>query len=315
MNKSSKIPGDQQRRQQQRRQRQTDGIGGTDPYPQFGSTAAERHSDPRHERQPRQQAGADGSYRINQLAELAGISPRTLRWFEHLGLLCPQRKENGYRCYGDAEVDRLQHILFYRELGLPLKTIAGLLDAEDFDDLQALEQHLAALERRRSELDGLIGTARRSIAERRKEIFMTTKEKFEGFKRQQIERNEELYGAEIREKYGDDTVDASNTRFAGMSQQQYAEMEELTGRLNAALVAAYADGQGDPRGLAATELCALHKQWLCIFWEKYSPEMHRGVTQMYVDDPRFTAHYDAIAPGSAVFLRDAVHAWLDGQGS
>ena len=251
-------------------------------------------------------------YRINQLARLAGVSPRTLRWYERLGLLCPRRGENGYRCYGEAEVDRLQHILFYRELGLPLKAIAGLLDTGDFDDLQALEQHLAALEQRRYQLDELIETARRSIAERRKEIFMTTEEKFEGFKQRQIERNEEMYGAEVREKYGDETVDASNARFAGLSQQQYANMEQLTERLNAALAAAFDEGRGDPLSDAARELSELHKQWLCIFWEQYSPEAHRGVTQMYVDDPRFTAHYDAIAPGSAVFLRDAVHAWLDG---
>ncbi|MDR2492979.1 MAG: MerR family transcriptional regulator [Coriobacteriales bacterium] len=252
------------------------------------------------------------TYRINELAQLAGVSTRTLRWFERLGLLAPRRAQNGYRLYGRRELDRLQHILFYREIGVPLKQAAILLDAEDFDDLAALEEHLSSLKTRREHIDGLIHTVTRTIEDRRKESVMSDEQRFEGFKKKLIEDNERRFGAEARARYGDAEVDASNARVAGMTQEQHAHMEQLTARLHEALKAAYDQGAGDPQGARAKELCELHKQWLCIFWERYSPEAHRGVTQMYVDDPRFTAYYDALAPGSAVFLRDAVHAWLDG---
>ena len=89
-----------------------------------------------------------------------------------------------------------------------------------------------------------------------------------------------------------------------MTREQYARMEALTQELNDTLKAAFA--QGDPASELAQKACELHKRWLCFFWDSYSREAHLGVTQMYVDDPRFTEYYDKIAPGCAEFLRDAV---------
>ena len=89
-----------------------------------------------------------------------------------------------------------------------------------------------------------------------------------------------------------------------MSKEQYAEVEATTEKLNETLKTAFE--QGDPASELAQKACKLHKDWLCYFWDSYSKEAHIGVTQMYVDDPRFTEYYDKIAPGCAVFLRDAV---------
>jgi len=133
---------------------------------------------------------------------------------------------------------------------------------------------------------------------------MSDREKFEGFKQNLIDKNEAQYGGEIRAKYGDDAVDRSHVRMKDMTKEQYTEVEHLSQGLNEMLKAAFE--QGDPASELAQKACDLHKQWLCYFWESYSEAAHRGVTQMYVDDPRFTAHYDKIAPGCAVFLRDAV---------
>ncbi|MDR3053234.1 MAG: MerR family transcriptional regulator [Coriobacteriales bacterium] len=247
-------------------------------------------------------------YTVIQLARLAGVSARTLRWYDKQGLLRPSRQMNGYRVYADADVDTLQHILFYKELGLSLGQIAELMTAADFDDEKALQEHLHALKAKRERLDTLINTVEKTIATRNGEIVMSKKEQFEGFKQQLLDQNEQKYGAEIREKYGEAQVDASNKKFAALSQEQFTELEALTERMHAALKAALA--QGDPSSELAVQACRMHKEWLCNYWASYSPEQHKGVTQMYVDDPRFTAYYDAIAPGSAVFLRDAVWAWL-----
>lgn len=244
-------------------------------------------------------------YTINKLAKMAGVSTRTLRWYDESGLLKPRRiSSNGYRVYGQAEIDRLQQILFYRELGVELTEIGRILSAKDFDGLTALQSHHTALRAKREQLNALISNVEKSIQAMKGESEMKDDEKFEGFKQKLIDDNERQYGDEIREKYGNDTVDRSNAKMRNMTREQYAEIESLSRELHETLKTAFE--QGDPASELAQKACELHKCWLCFYWDKYSKEAHLGVTQMYVDDPRFTAYYDKIAPGCAVFLRDAV---------
>lgn len=133
---------------------------------------------------------------------------------------------------------------------------------------------------------------------------MSDKENFDGFIQNMVDENEQQYGEEIRAKYGNDAVERSNTKLRGMSKEQYAELERLSLELNETLKTAFE--QGDPASELAQKACALHKKWLCYFWDEYSKQAHIGVAQMYVDDPRFTAYYDKIATGCAPFLRDAI---------
>lgn len=247
-------------------------------------------------------------YTINKLAHLAGVSTRTLRYYDQCGLLSPARiSSNGYRIYGQAEVDRLQQILFFRELGLPLEEIKKILAAPDFDGQAALKNHLAALQVRRRQIDTLIANVEKTMKSLKGEMKMTDKEKFAGFKEKLIAENEEKYGAEIREKYGKETVERSNAKLRGMTREQYAEAERLAEAYQDALKEAFK--QGDPASELAQKACDLHRQWLCCYYDQYSKEYHQGLAQMYVDDPRFTAYYDKIAPGCAVFLRDAVRVY------
>jgi len=247
-------------------------------------------------------------YTINKLAKLAGLSTRTLRWYDECGLLKPERiAENGYRIYGQAELDRLQQILFYRALGVPLAEIGQVLEADDFDALTALEGHLAALRSKKAQLERLIGNAEQSIKCMRGELTMSDQEKFEGFKQKHLAENEAAYGAEIREKYGDETIDRSNAKFKGMTEAQYAEAQRLEQAVKDALKVAFE--QGDPAGELAQQACDLHRQWLCYFWDSYSPKAHIGIAQMYVDDPRFAAYYNEISPGCAAFLQDAIQVY------
>ena len=246
-------------------------------------------------------------YSINELAKIAGISTRTLRYYDQIGLLTPTRGyDNGYRIYGQNEVDCLQHILFYREMGVSLEDIKKILLHEDFDRVAALEAHLEALHAKHRQLDVLIANVEKSIMAMAMKggIKMNDNEKFDGFVERLIAGNESEYGEEIRAKHGDAAVDASNDKLRGINAMQFAQIQELEKQLNAALVAAYA--QGDPTSELAQKTYGLHKRWLCAYWPEYSKEAHMGVVQMYVDDTRFTAYYDKIALGSAIFLRDAV---------
>lgn len=244
-------------------------------------------------------------YTINKLAKLAGVSTRTLRYYDQIGLLSPVRmSSNGYRIYGQKEVDLLQQILFYRELNIQLDEIKKIISSKDFDGMEALQNHLTTLLSKRKQLDLLIANVENTIKAAKGETIMSDKEKFDGFIQKLVDDNEQQYGKEIREKYGDDVIDRSNAKVKGMTKEQYTEMERLSLEVNETLKAAFE--QGNPAGELAQKACELHKKWLCYFWDHYSKEAHTGVTQMYVDDPRFTAYYDKIAVGAAAFLRDAV---------
>ena len=243
-------------------------------------------------------------YSINKLAKMSGTTTRTLRYYDQCGLLIPARISNGYRIYGQAEVDRLCQILFYRELGMPLEEIKNILSDENFNYETALRGHLLALVAKRNRLDQLICNVEKNIQAKRGEIIMSDKEKFQGFINSLVDENEEKYGDELREKYGEDAVDNSNAKVLGMTPEQYAGVERIREEYEGALREAFA--QGDPSSEIAQKACALHRQWLCFFWPEYSKEAHMGIADMYVDDSRFTDYYDKIVPGCADFLRDAV---------
>lgn len=244
-------------------------------------------------------------YTIQKLSQMAGISSRTLRYYDEIGILKPARvNSSGYRVYGRTELDQLQQILFYRELGLSLEDIRGIVTDPDFDAEKALKEHHSKLLDKRLRLDLLIANVQKTIAANEGRIAMQDNEKFEGFKQKMIDDNEKEYGEEARAKFGDKEVDIANQKIKGMSREQYAELESLSNSLNDTLKAAMADG--DPGGETARKAAQLHRQWLGYFWDSYSKEAHAGLAQMYVADERFSEYYDKIQTGAAAFLRDAI---------
>ncbi len=247
-------------------------------------------------------------YVVRKLAQMAGVSSRTLRYYDEIGLLKPARiNTSGYRIYGETEVDRLQQILFYRELGVSLDSIRDIVTSPSFDGAQALREHHEKLLEKREQLDRLISNVERTIEVSEGRFQMMDKEKFEGFKQKLVDDNEAKYGKEVREKYGEETVNKSNQKVRGMSQEQHDEVTKLATAVTETLQAAFETG--DPAGELAQKAADLHRQWLCYYWDSYSKEAHAGLSQMYVDDPRLTAHYDEKQPGTAAFLRDAVHIY------
>lgn len=247
-------------------------------------------------------------YTVQKLGELAGISTRTLRYYDEIGILKPARiNSSGYRIYGQAEVDRLQQILFYRELGVSLDSIKNIITAPSFDGANALKEHREKLLEKREQLDLLIANVDKTIAVTEGRLKMANKEKFEGFKQKMIDDNEKKYGKEIREKYGNDTIDKSNAKLKNMTQEQYEAVTKLEQQVKETLAQAFATG--DPASDIAQKAADLHKQWLTFYWSSYSKEAHAGIAQMYVDDDRFKAYYDEKQPGAAEFLRDAIHIY------
>lgn len=252
-------------------------------------------------------SGGEGmEYTIQKLGKIAGVSTRTLRYYDEIGLLKPARvNSSGYRIYGSTQIARLQQILFYRELGFALESITKILNSTSFDAKEALAEHRACLLKQKERLDLLIANVEKTIAEAEGRITMMDKEKFEGFKQKMVDENEAEYGKEIREKYGDDAVNESNRKVMDMSQADMDKANALAQQIKDTLAAAFKTG--DSSGELAQKAAELHKQWLCFYWPKYTKEAHAGVAQMYVDDERFTAYYDTEQPGTAAFFRDAIH--------
>ncbi|WP_391118067.1 MerR family transcriptional regulator [Psychrobacillus sp. L3] len=244
-------------------------------------------------------------YTIQKLGQLAGISTRALRYYDEIGLLKPARiNSSGYRIYSSEEVDRLQQILFYRELGVNLDSIKEIMMSDTFDEATALKEHREKLLEKRAQLDLLIDNVDKSIQQTERGMTMSDKEKFEGFKQKLVDNNEKKYGEEIREKYGENAVKKSNEKLQGMTQAQFEEVTILEQQVLDNLKDAMQTG--DPAGELAQKTADLHRQWLSFYWDKYSKEAHVGLAEMYVVDKRFTAYYDNIQTGAAEFLRDAI---------
>ena len=249
-------------------------------------------------------------YSIKELSQLAGVSTRTLRYYDEIGLLRPSRvTDAGYRCYGQAEVAILQQILFYRERGFELKTIQKIIYDKNFDMLQAMEEHLLELENQKAMTEALIQTVKKTIQHMKGESFMSDKEKFQALKEKMIRDNEDNYGAEARKKYGAEQVDKANRKMLNLSEAQFLRWKELDEEIlecleNGVTAGISADSE------EAKQIAMLHKEWLSFTVSNYSAQMHKGIATMYIADERFTKYYDRNIQGCAQLLHDAVQTWI-----
>lgn len=251
---------------------------------------------------------AERTYAVRELAKLAGVSVRTLHHYDELGLVRARRAANGYRRYGAAEVDRLHQVLLFRQTGMSLSEIRRMMDDPAFDQRAALQRHLEVLRGQRAQLDEMIANVEKTLAGLEGGPKMADEEKFQAFKRDLVRQNEERYGVEVRERWGDAAADASSARVMGMSEGRWNEVQQIEARVKELLIEALPTG--DPTCAEAQEAARLHAAWLQAFWgeDAYSPAAHAALAEGYVADERFRAYYEAWAPGAAEFLRDAVAA-------
>ena len=249
-------------------------------------------------------------YSIQQLSQLSGVTARTLRWYDEIGLLKPSRVgDNGYRYYGPDQVDRLQDILYYRALGVKLSQIRSCLDDPSFDRLSTLKDHLKALQAERNRLDRLIRSVEETIVSQERQEPMDDQQKFQAFQREMLEKHEQDYGPQARKKYGDEAVDATRQAISSWTQQDYGQWQELDKEIRQRLEEAV--GQGlSPQSREGQDIAAMHRRWLTYTLPHCTDPMHKGITDLYVTDESFANNYDRNVSGCARFLRDAVWHWL-----
>lgn len=244
-------------------------------------------------------------YTIDKLAKITGLSKRTLRFYEETGLLeNVPRSESGYRLYGKKEVDRLQQILFYKALGFSLEEIKKAIFADAYDFSKALKKQRAILLEKKLEIDQLLNAVEMSLKNQQGEMNMSDEEKFTALKKAAIKENEEKYGEEIRQKYGDDVIDKSNKKYANLTKEDMTKLKELEEDLflNLAKVRK-SHSIPSPEAKKAFED---HRMWLNFSWPSYSKEAHRGLAEMYVADERFAKYYNDKGEGNALLLKEII---------
>lgn len=247
---------------------------------------------------------------VSQLARLAGVSVRTLHHYDEVGLLRPSaRSEAGYRLYADEDLARLQQVLIYRELELPLDQIARILDDPAFDARAALEMQRQLLVQKSVRAQVLITAVDAAIdrldrVARGETTTMTEQEAqtlFDGF-------DPAAYEAEAQEKWGDtDAYRESRQRTASYGKRQWDAIKSEGRALYEALARAMAAGTSadDP---AAMDIAEDHRRHIDRWFYSCPHAIHVELGEIYVNDPRFTANIDATRPGLAAYLRDAIRA-------
>ena len=246
-----------------------------------------------------------GAYTVHELAEMAGVSVRTLHHYDHIGLLKPSsRTAAGYRLYREAELLRLQQILLFRELDVPLETIRSILDDPAFDPVEALEAHRRTLEGQAARLTHLLQTIDRTILRIKGDTMaLTDEELYEGLPKEQSER----WRREAREMYGADAVEESEQRVRKLSKAEWNALKEEGDAVTRGLAALMEREPGDPE---VQELIARHYAWVDHFWHP-TAEAYRGLGQLYVENDEFRASYDRYRAGLAEFMRAAMDYYAE----
>ena len=244
-------------------------------------------------------------YTVRQVAEMAGVSVRTLHHYDQIGLLEPAgRTPAGYRLYGAQELLRLQQILLFRGLGMPLREIGELIDAPGYSAVAALRRHAERIDRERERLVRLRETIERTIIRMTEDKSVISNEDlYEGIPREKAE----AWDREARERWGDMAVDDSWKRIKGMTKARWQAYKEETADIPQRLAALM---DRDPEDAAVQEQIARHFESIRVFYEP-TPEIYRGLGMMYVEDARFTAFYGKYAQGLAAFMQKAMAVYAD----
>lgn len=241
-------------------------------------------------------------YSVKQLAAVAGVSARTLHYYDEIGLLRPSRNpENGYRVYQAEALLRLQQILFLRELDLSLEDIQRILDNPSFDLLPALEHHRQALLDRRQRLDQLVQTVESTIQHLKGNIDMDANDLYKGFSPEQ----ELAYAEEAQRRWGEKNVKESQKRWGSYTPEKKQRILAEGGEIYQAIVAAMPQGPASPQ---AQDGIARWHQNLRYFYEP-TPEILLGLGDLYNDDPDFNAFFQRIHPDLASFMRQAIQIY------
>ena len=242
---------------------------------------------------------------VGEVAALAGVTVRTLHHYDRIGLLSPSgRTSAGYRRYSAADLDRLHQVLLYRELGFPLEEVASLLDDPSADPEEHLRRQHRLLRDRLDRTSAMVAAVEKEMEARSMGISLTPEERFELFG----EHDPAQYEAEVEERWGEtDAYAQSKRRTAAYTKEDWVRIKEEGAAVERRFAEALRSGvpADSPQ---AMDIAEEHRQQITRYFYDCPPEMHAGLGRMYVEDERFTATYERVAPGLAQYVSAAVQA-------
>jgi DNA-binding transcriptional MerR regulator len=242
---------------------------------------------------------------IGAIARLAGVTVRTLHHYDRIGLVVPgERTDGGYRLYGRRQVERLQEVLFFRELGFGLEEIRRIVDEPSYDRAAALARQRTLLVERAGHLQDLIEAVDGALDAEKRGTRMTNEEMLEVFG----DFDPSQYEEEARQRWGDtEAYRESARRTSRYTKADWQQIGREGAEINAAFLALMEAGSpaADPAAAAVAER---HRAYISKWFYECSPEIHAGLGAMYVADPRFTASIDRAGPGLARYMSEAIAA-------
>jgi DNA-binding transcriptional MerR regulator len=245
------------------------------------------------------------AYKVGDVAKLAHVSVRTLHHYDETGLLVPpERSEAGYRLYTPEDLERLQQVLFHKELGFCLEDIRDLMSDPVFDRREALIAQRDQIAMRALRLEAMLGLIDRTLASLEGGIPMKDEEMFEVFG----DFDPSEYEEEVKERWGDtDAYKESARRTKGYSKEDWQRFKDENDAISATIASLLDEGvaSDDPRAMDAVDRARLQ---IDHWFYPCSHEMHVGLGEMYIADPRFTATYEKIQVGMAQYVYDAIKA-------
>lgn len=244
-------------------------------------------------------------YSIGKVADLSGVTIRTLHHYDEIGLLSPSgRSEAGYRIYEAQDLERLQRILFYRELGFTLQKIAAIVDDPHTDAAGHLERQRGLLTERIGRLQKMVAAIDYEMEARKMDINLTPEERFEVFG----DFDPEEHAEEAERRWGDsEAYKQSQRRVSEYTKEDWLKIKAEAEEIIARLAEIFKSG-AVPDSEEAMDAVEAHRQHISRWYYDCTHEIHIGLGEMYVSDERFRANYDVHAPGLSEFIRDAARA-------
>lgn len=243
-------------------------------------------------------------YTVKEAAVLAGVSVRTLHHYDQIGLLTP-RRENSYRMYCKQDLEKLQQILFYRELGFPLKEIRAVFEDPHFSRRDALAEHRRKLRKRRIQINRLIKTIDYSIKEIDGGIKMTDKQLFSGFDIDSVLEDQKKYEKEVDEKYDLALAAESRGRVGSYSKEKMGQVLKKGGDI-LGRIADFMESGSSNDSFEVQELVKEYQSYIDKSFYPCSLEIYRGLADLYMQDLRFTEYFEKTRKGLAVYMSEAM---------
>ncbi|MGN1401941.1 MAG: MerR family transcriptional regulator [Bacillus sp. (in: firmicutes)] len=246
-------------------------------------------------------------YKISELARLASVSVRTLHHYDAIGLLKPSHySASGYRLYSSEDAEKLQQILFFKELGFPLQDIQSIIMSPNYDKEQALLNQRSLLQQEQKRLEEIIRTIDETIQANKEERSMEGKDLFRGLSRKELEEHQKKYRAEAIEKYGQELVEQTENKTSQYSDERWNANQQEMNEIYKRAAAAMDLGPDSPE---AQQAVSDWRQFITINYYDCTLDIFRGLADLYVHDERFLNNIDQTKPGLANFLSEAIKSY------